>query len=54
MGDAGCNLTDGGTGISYEAPTSPDIILPTHDLAVQDRVDRLIDELDRRGFLKAS
>jgi bifunctional enzyme CysN/CysC len=46
--------SDGGAGISYEAPTSPDIVLPTHELAVEDSVNRLIDELDRRGFLKAT
>jgi bifunctional enzyme CysN/CysC len=46
--------SDGGAGISYEAPTSPDFVLPTHEIPVEESVNRLIAQLDLRGFLKAT
>ena len=43
------------TGISapYEAPTAPEIHLPTDAKSVDELVDRLVDELTRRGILPA-
>ncbi|KAH9248583.1 adenylylsulfate kinase [Batrachochytrium salamandrivorans] len=42
------------TGISdpYEEPTNPDIVLPTHQLSVEQSCDRLIEELKKLGTLK--
>jgi bifunctional enzyme CysN/CysC len=42
------------TGISapYEPPRSPDLVLPTHELAVEDAVARLVDLLAIRGVLR--
>ncbi|MEM9955105.1 MAG: adenylyl-sulfate kinase [Chloroflexota bacterium] len=43
------------TGISdpYEAPENPDIIVPTHEQTLEESVDFLIDELEKRGYLPA-
>ena len=42
------------TGISdpYEPPLNPELDLDTSELAVPDSVQRLVQELDRRGFLR--
>jgi bifunctional enzyme CysN/CysC len=40
-----------GVSAPYEPPTSPDLVLPTHELAVAPCVDRLEDLLRKRGFL---
>lgn len=42
------------TGISdpYEEPTNPDIVLPTHQLSVEQSCDKLIEELKKLGTLK--
>jgi len=43
------------TGISdpYEEPTNPDIVLPTHQLSVDESCDKLIAELKKAGIIKA-
>jgi bifunctional enzyme CysN/CysC len=35
----------------YEPPTTPDIVLPTHEISVDQCVDRLVQLLVKRGFL---
>ena len=43
------------TGISdpYEAPTAPELVLPSHQMSLQDEVAALLQLLDNRGLLKA-
>ena len=43
----------GFTGIDdpYEAPVNPEIVLPTHELSVEDSVLRLLEALEQRGLL---
>ncbi|MEO1289643.1 MAG: adenylyl-sulfate kinase [Chloroflexota bacterium] len=43
------------TGISdpYEAPENPDIVVPTHEQTLEQSVDFLIGELEKRGYLPA-
>ncbi len=44
----------GFTGIDdpYEEPTNPEILLPTHELSVEQSVALLLEELEKRGLLK--
>ncbi|MCC6680812.1 MAG: adenylyl-sulfate kinase [Phycisphaeraceae bacterium] len=43
----------GFTGIDdpYEEPTNPEILLPTHELSVEQSVALLLEELEKRGLL---
>ncbi len=43
------------TGISdpYEAPTSPELVLPSHQMSLQEEVDALLQLLASRGLLQA-
>ncbi|CAN5386960.1 sulfate adenylyltransferase subunit CysN [soil metagenome] len=43
--------TAAGGSVSYEVPASPDFVLPTHDISIDESVDRIVAELTRRGFL---
>merc|ERR1712227_444355 len=42
------------TGIDdpYEAPEKPEVVLPTHELSVDQSVEKMIDELRKMGVLK--
>jgi adenylylsulfate kinase len=45
----------GFTGIDdpYEAPEKPDLLLPTHQLSIAESVQKVIEELQKRGLLSA-
>jgi adenylylsulfate kinase-like enzyme len=51
MADRGEIANFSGVSAPYEPPTSPDLVLPTHELAIAPCVDRLEDLLRKRGFL---
>lgn len=38
-----------GVSAPYDVPTSPDLVLPTHELGVEECVDRIIRLLEQRG-----
>ena len=38
--------------VDYEAPESPDLMLPTHELSLEECVDRLMDLLRSRGMIE--
>lgn len=42
------------TGISdpYEEPSNPDIVLPTHQLSVEESCQKVMEELKKRGLIK--
>ena len=42
------------TGIDdpYEAPETPDLVLPTHELSVEDSVDNMVEKLREIGVIK--
>ena len=40
-----------GVSAPYQIPTNPDLVLPTHELAIADCVDRLVALLEQRGYL---
>lgn len=40
-----------GVSAPYEEPESPDLVLPTHELAIEECVDRLIELLQTRGII---
>ncbi|MBI1291252.1 sulfate adenylyltransferase subunit CysN [bacterium] len=40
-----------GVSAPYQAPTNPDLVLPTHELSIADCVDRLVALLEQRGIL---
>jgi adenylylsulfate kinase len=45
----------GFTGVDdpYEAPTNPELVLPSHQLSIAESVQKLLDMLEARGLLKA-
>jgi len=38
-----------GVNLPYDIPTSPDVVLPTHEISVEDCVERLVQILEERG-----
>jgi bifunctional enzyme CysN/CysC len=40
-----------GVTASYEPPASPDLVLPTHEISVDESVDRILTFLQARGFI---
>ena len=38
-----------GVNLPYDTPTSPDVVLPTHEISVEDCVERLVQILEERG-----
>jgi len=40
-----------GVSAPYEAPTAADLVLPTHEIAVEQCVDRIIELLEQRGMV---
>lgn len=40
-----------GVNLNYEAPSNPDLILPTHEISVEDSVERLIKLLEDHGAI---
>ena len=40
-----------GVSARYEDPIEPDLVLPTHELSVEECVDQLIQLLDQRGVI---
>ncbi len=42
-----------GVSAAYEPPTRADLILPTHELSVEQSVDRIVEYLKQRGFIPA-
>jgi adenylylsulfate kinase-like enzyme len=40
-----------GISASYETPANPDLILPTHEIDVEESVNRIIAHLKQRGFI---
>ncbi len=51
LADAGEFTDFPGVTATYEAPASPDLVLPTHEISVEESVDRLIAFLKSRGML---
>ena len=49
--DAGELANFPGVSAEYEAPTAPDIILPVHELSIEECADRVIDLLEQQGML---
>jgi bifunctional enzyme CysN/CysC len=40
-----------GVNLNYEAPENPDLVLPTHELSVEDSVERLVKLLEDKGAM---
>ncbi|MFN3236290.1 MAG: sulfate adenylyltransferase subunit CysN [Pseudomonadales bacterium] len=40
-----------GVNLNYEAPESPDLVLPTHELSIEDSVERLVKLLEDKGAM---
>jgi bifunctional enzyme CysN/CysC len=53
LADAGRIEAFPGVTAKYEAPEHADLVLPTHELSVEQSVDRIVALLQNRGFLKA-
>jgi len=49
--DAGEIANFPGVSATYEAPEFPDLTLPTHQLAVDESVERIVALLTERGFI---
>ena len=41
-----------GVSANFEAPTHPDLVLPTHEIPVQESVDRIVALLQQRGYIR--
>jgi adenylylsulfate kinase-like enzyme len=36
--------------VTYEVPSAPDLVLPTHEIPIEESVERIVKELSKRGF----
>jgi bifunctional enzyme CysN/CysC len=51
LAEAGKMVQFPGISASYETPANPDLILPTHEIDVEESVNRIIAHLKQRGFI---
>jgi bifunctional enzyme CysN/CysC len=49
--DAGTLTQFPGVSADYEPPAHPDLVLPTHEISVEQSVDRILAMLKARGFV---
>jgi bifunctional enzyme CysN/CysC len=54
LADAGRITQFPGVSASYEPPTNPDLVVPTHELSVAESVERILALLQSRGFIPAA
>ena len=40
-----------GVSAPYEAPEEPDLVLPTHELSVEECADQILEMLEQRGII---
>jgi bifunctional enzyme CysN/CysC len=51
MAEAGQIAAFPGVSATYEVPTSADLVLPTHEISVEESVERIVKLLKSRGFI---
>jgi bifunctional enzyme CysN/CysC len=52
LADAGKILQFPGVSAAFEAPAKPDLVLPTHEIPVEESVRQIMDLLRQRGFIR--
>jgi bifunctional enzyme CysN/CysC len=51
MAEAGQIASFPGVSAAFEIPKDPDLVLPTHQISIDDGVERVMDVLRRRGII---